>query len=111
MAKDRPAGKGHARGISACYNPRCSAGAKFTRACQEQNILQRIVLPQPREDFLNAVSNDGTPDFTAAERAEARKLLDSPHVIHEQIVCRSADRKERFADVNLEIVRASDVVV
>ena len=58
----------------------------FTRACKELSIPQQIVLPQPREEFLNAIGSKGTPDFSEEERTEARRLLESPHVIHEQVV-------------------------
>jgi hypothetical protein len=90
-----------------------AAGADtlFTLACQKRGMPQRIFLPQAREEFLNAVSADGTPDFTEKERATARGLLDSPHVIYEQVVSHAGDRAARFEDVNLAILKASDVVV
>ncbi len=87
------------------------ADTLFTRACQARDIPQRIFLPQPRDVFLNAVNSSGTPDFSPEERATAAALLDSPHVIHERVASRAEDRASRFEDVNLEIVRASDVVV
>ena len=83
----------------------------FTRACRDLDIPQWIVLPQPRDEFLNAKSSSGTPDFTEQERMEAMTLLDSPHIIHEQVVSNGPDRASRFEDTNLEIVRRSDVVV
>jgi hypothetical protein len=87
------------------------ADTLFARACRALNYPQWIVLPQPREEFLNAVGSSGTPDFTEQERAEARSLLESPHVIYEEVVSNAPDRASRFEDANLEIVRHSDVVV
>lgn len=87
------------------------ADTLFTRACQARDIPQRVLLPQPRDVFLSAVGADGTPDFSPEERAEAAALLDSPHVIHEHVASRAEDRGSRFEDVNLAIVKASDVVV
>jgi hypothetical protein len=87
------------------------ADTLFTRACQNQDIPQRIVLPQPRNDFLNARSASGTADFSDAERTRALALFDSPHIIHEQVVSHAGKRESRFEDVNLAIARGSDVVV
>jgi hypothetical protein len=87
------------------------ADTLFTLACQEWKIPQRILLPQPREEFLHAKGSDGTPDFSEDQRAHALTLLDSPHVIHEEVVSHAADRPDRFEDVNLEIVKLSDVIV
>ncbi|HEY7156430.1 MAG TPA: hypothetical protein VH575_20855 [Gemmataceae bacterium] len=87
------------------------ADTLFTRACRDLHYPQWIVLPQPREEFLNAVGSNHMHDFTEEERNEARSLLESPHVIHEQVVSNAPDRRSRFEDANLEIVRLSDVVV
>jgi hypothetical protein len=87
------------------------ADTLFTRACRDLGWPQRFLLPQHREEFLGARGSDGQPDFTDAERTEARELFDSPHVIHERVVSDSPHRQRRFQDVNLELVRVSDVVV
>jgi hypothetical protein len=87
------------------------ADTLFSRACEALNIPQRLFLPQQREDFLAAVGSDGVPDFTVEQRIAARKLFDSAHVIEERVVSESADRQTRFQDVNLELLRVSDLVI
>ena len=87
------------------------ADTLFTRACRDLDFPQWIVLPEPRDEFLSAKSPSGTPDFTEQERMEALSLLESPHIIHEQVVSNAPDRASRFEEVNLEILRRSDVVV
>ncbi|MFN0125082.1 MAG: hypothetical protein ACKV19_00150 [Verrucomicrobiales bacterium] len=84
--------------------------AVFTRACRTLGWWQRIFLPQPREEFLLARGSGG-PDFSPVEADEIRQLLASPHIIEERVASTSSDRHERFEDVNLELVRISDVVV
>jgi hypothetical protein len=83
----------------------------FTRACQDLQIPQRIFLPQHREDFLAAQAKNGQHDFSVQEQQGARDLLSSPHIIHEQVVAHSADRQERFEEVNRELARAADVII
>jgi hypothetical protein len=83
----------------------------FLEACGELNIPQRIFLPQQRDYFLSATSEEGVPDFTPEEAVVVRSLLDSPQIIEEQVVTHAPLRHERFEEVNLEIVRQSDVVV
>lgn len=87
------------------------ADALFTEACAEVSIPQRIFLPQAREEYLSAKSTEELPDFSEEERAAALRLLESPHIIHERVVSHSRDRTCRFEDTNLEILRASDVIV
>ena len=87
------------------------ADTLFTHVCKERNLAQWIFLPQPREEYLTAVASNNKPDFTDDERRVARELLDSPHIILERVVGHAPDRHARFEDVNLEIVRASDVVI
>ena len=96
-----------------CAISQVAAGADtlFTQACQSLNLPQRIFLPQPRDAFLEAVGADGVADFSPAERATALALLASPHVIQEQVVSDSPDRRARFEDANREILRGSDVIV
>jgi hypothetical protein len=82
----------------------------FTRACQALGWPQRVFLPQPRDEFLNAIGSAG-PDFTDDQKQTARQLLDSPHVIEERVVSDAADRRDRFHEVNLELARVCDVLV
>lgn len=84
--------------------------AIFTRACRELGLLQRIFLPLPREEFLGAIGSQG-PDFNEAQKAMTRELLGEPRVIQERVVSDAADRHDRFHDVNLEIVRVTDVLI
>ncbi|WAC19596.1 hypothetical protein OVA24_20465 [Luteolibacter sp. SL250] len=83
----------------------------FTEACAVLGISQRIFLPQAREEYLSARGSDGSPDFPDDGKAEALRLLASPHIIHERVVSHSKDRICRFEDTNLEILKASDVIV
>ena len=87
------------------------ADTVFAQACQALAISQRVLLPQPRDAYLEATSADGSPDFSAAQQRVARELLASPHVIEERTVSSAVERGERFEDANLVILRASDVVV
>jgi hypothetical protein len=84
----------------------------FTRACTDLEILQRIYLPQPRDEFLNARDEvDGTPDFLPEEQTVARELLEDPHIIQERVVATAVDRQARFAQVNRELARVADVLI
>lgn len=83
----------------------------FSEACAELAFSQRIFLPQAREEFLAARGEDGTPDFPDAQAERARRLLEAPHIIHERVVSHSNDRTCRFEDANLEILKASDVII
>jgi len=87
------------------------ADTLFSEACRELAIPQRVFLPQHREEYLTAVNSEGIPDFDEAERTKARKLLDDAHVIQERVVSDAPGRRERFEDVNLEILHVSDLVV
>lgn len=85
----------------------------FAAACDDAKILRRVLLPRELENFL-ADSEDGVPDFTPDERAEARRRAErSPTtcVIQVSEVSDAPTRVERFEDVNLEIARMSDVLV
>jgi hypothetical protein len=82
----------------------------FTRTCQALGWPQRVFLPQPREEFLNAVGSAG-PDFTDDQKQTARQLLDGPHVVEERVVSDAADRRDRFHDVNLELAHICNVLV
>lgn len=83
----------------------------FTRACGIRGIPQRVFLSQHRAEYLSASGSDATPDFSDAERAEAEGLLESPHLIQERVVSDALEREARFEEVNLEIVRLSDLVL
>ena len=63
-----------------------------------------VLLPQPLDDYLAAKGANGQPDFTPQQQLIARDLLASPHIIHERVVSGAYDRRDRFEDVNLEIV-------
>jgi SMODS and SLOG-associating 2TM effector domain 1 len=93
----------------------CGADFVFTRACHAQNspneFPQRIFLPQQLDEYLNAVNSHGVPDFTPAQKVEARRLLGLDHIIQQRVVSLSSDRIERFKETNAEILRFSDVVV
>lgn len=91
----------------------CGADSVFTRAClaHEPSIPQRIFLPQLVDDYLSAVSSNGTPDFTPAQMSEAKSLLDSPHIVQLRVVSQSQERSDRFRETNAEILRVSDMVV
>jgi hypothetical protein len=82
----------------------------FTRACRTLGWPQHILLPQPREGFLQAAGSSG-PDFSPAEADEARQLLASPHVVEERVASTSPDRHTRFEDVNRTLVDACDLLV
>lgn len=82
----------------------------FTRACQKLEIHQRLFLPQPIDSYLNAEGSSG-PDFNELQKEKAKIMLASQHLIQTRVVSDSADRHERFRDVNLEIARVSDVVI
>lgn len=83
----------------------------FTRACQEQEIVQRIFLPQHRQAYLDAIGSNGTPDFSNSEKREAVELLSSPLIIEERAIGTARDRSARFEAVNREILRSSDIVL
>jgi hypothetical protein len=83
----------------------------FARACAALDWPHRVFLPQLREDFLAATGSGGARDFTDAEAAAARALLAGPGVIQERVASKSPDRRERFEDVNLELIRVCDLLV
>jgi hypothetical protein len=86
------------------------ADTVFTRACQALGIAQRVLLPQPLDDFL-AAGEPGAPDFDPAQKAVARALLASPHIVDVRVASAATDRAQRFEDTNAEIVRASDALL
>jgi hypothetical protein len=86
------------------------ADCLFTELMAELGWPQRVLLPQPREEFLGAVGSRG-PDFQPAQRAHAEALLDSPHIIEERVVSSAATRTERFEETNLRILEEADVLV
>ncbi len=96
-----------------CGISQVAAGADmlFTQACAAEGLIQRIFLPQARENYLRAMGSHGRPDFSESEQEEARRLLQSEHIIQERVVSDSPNRYERFEDANLEIVADSDVVI
>lgn len=87
------------------------ADSLFARACQKLQIPHRIFLPQHYDAYLEALGPTGEPDFTPEERAVAEILLKSDHVIEDRLVTDAPDRATRFEDTNIELLRASDVIV
>jgi len=83
----------------------------FCRACKDAGLLQRILLPQPLEQFLAATSSAGTPDFTEMQRQAVGELARLDHVIEVRVASQSAERHDRFQDVVLALLEESDVVV
>jgi hypothetical protein len=83
----------------------------FASVCRELAWPHRVFLPQLREDFLAATGSGGVRDFTHAEADIVRKALAATNVIQERVASESLDRRERFEDVNLELIRACDVLV
>lgn len=104
---------GFPEGSIVCGVSQAAIGADtaFIHVCQDLDYPQRILLPQERSTYLTAVGSNGSPDFTAAERGEAETLLESRHIIEESVVANAPDRRARFEQVNMEIVRESDVLV
>ena len=82
----------------------------FAAACTDDGICHRLFLPQRFDDFLAAQGTQG-PDFTAEEQAEARRQRTAANMIQERVVSDSADRRERFEETNLEILRVSDLLI
>jgi hypothetical protein len=83
----------------------------FARVCRELEWPHRVFLPQLREDFLAATNSRRVRDFTEDEADTIREALAAPNVIQERVVSESLDRHQRFEDVNLELIRACDVLV
>jgi len=82
----------------------------FARALHQHGSLHRVFLPQPLDGYLAASGSRG-PDFTDAQQAQARALLEQPGTIQTRVVSDAAGRHERFRETNLEIARVSDVVI
>lgn len=87
------------------------ADTLFTQACASLRLPQRIFLPQPRHEFLSARNSEGHPDFSPDDQEAAGRLLDSDHIIQEQVVSLASDRHARFEEVNLEIIRVAEVLI
>ncbi len=83
----------------------------FSRACARLGIAQRVFLPQHRDGYLTASGENEEPDFTPAQATVARELLAGDHIIESRVVSDSMEREAQFEDVNLEIVRVSDIVI
>jgi hypothetical protein len=87
------------------------ADTLFAQACQELGVVQRVFLPQHRQDYISAVGSNGQPDFSYSEKRQAEELLSNPLVVEERVIGDAADRSARFEAVNREILRASDVML
>ncbi len=82
----------------------------FTELLAELDWPQRILLPQPRAEFLSAIGTQG-PDFQPAEAEQAQLLFASPHIVEERAVSTAATRRDRFEETNLHILDEADVLV
>ena len=89
-----------------------AAGADmlFSEAIAGLGWGHRVLLPQLVDDYLTAQGSRG-PDFTPAEQARARALLQSPHLIEQRVVTTASEREARFEDTNLAILTEADVIV
>jgi hypothetical protein len=83
----------------------------FASACQVLGMPQRILLPERADNYLQAASAGGQPDFTPAQRETASQLLASPHIIEVRVASTASDRTRRFEETNLALLRGSDVVL
>jgi hypothetical protein len=90
-----------------------AAGADllFSRVARELRWPQRVLLPQSRDAYVDAVGSGGRPDFTDAQRAEAIAHLESERVIEELVVSSAPRRGDRFQETNFHVVSASDLLV
>ncbi|MDP1564277.1 MAG: hypothetical protein Q8M16_23105 [Pirellulaceae bacterium] len=86
------------------------ADQAFAVACQRLGILHRIFLPQPLDVYLNATGSNG-PDFSPEQTVKTQSLLETPTVIQTRVVSDTPNRRDRFTDTNLEIVRVSDIFI
>ena len=80
----------------------------FIEACKDLEIPVTVLLPQPLDKFLAATGSDGSPDFIAEEAKAARNLAKGAVGI--EVAATSADRRERFEQVNREIIRRCDLL-
>lgn len=87
------------------------ADALFGQAVEQLGWGHRVVLPQLRDDYLQAIGTGGVDDFTPRQRIAATERLESPAVIEERVVSTAATRAERFDDANLAILTSCDVLV
>ena len=87
------------------------ADTAFSRACAALRIPQCLLLPQSLDNYLDAVSGRGVPDFSAAQKVRARALASADHVIQHRVVSDSTSRDDRFEDAAVEVVRSSDVML
>jgi hypothetical protein len=86
--------------------------AAFTRACADGKIPQRILLPQPLDEYITAKGKPSdSPDFTEEQATTARQMTQLPHIIEVRTVSRSEDRSQRFQEASMEILRACDVMI
>ncbi|MCU0754444.1 MAG: hypothetical protein MUE46_04890 [Xanthomonadales bacterium] len=86
------------------------ADSAFADACRRLGFLHRVLLPQPRDGFLEAEGSAG-PDFTPLQRKDAEKRLEAANVIQERVVSVSANRRTRFQETSFEILRLAEVVI
>ena len=78
------------------------ADSLFTKACASLSIAQRIFLTQGRNEYLDAKSPKGTPDFSEAEKQSALDLLASPHIaFYSQSAIRESQTKAATQVINV----------
>lgn len=87
------------------------ADSLFTEACGRLDLPQQIALPVQVEAYLTAVGSSGDAHFDPSQITHARSLLAKNHVISERIVADSPNQTVRFEQVNMHILRVSDVVI
>lgn len=85
----------------------------FADACAQANIPLRVFLPQPRDEFL--AGREARPpfaeDFTPAQREQALQRLQRAGVVQQRVASLAAERAARFAETDVEILRAADIAV
>ncbi len=82
----------------------------FAQACQEKKIPHRLFLPQHFDQYLDAVGSNGK-DFDTQQKDAAKELSETGNIIQKRVVSDANNRSARFQETNLEILRASDVVL
>lgn len=89
------------------------ADAVFADACEANGIALRVLLPQPREEFLAAKSSKPphAPEFSPAQREQALQRLQRTGVVQEQAVATAADAARRLVQTGVEILQTADILL
>lgn len=92
-----------------------AAGADgvFADACDTLGIALRVLLPQPREEFLSARSSKPPHalDFTPAQREQVLQRLQRAGVVQEQSVATAQDAARRLVQTGVEILQTADILL